>query len=116
MKNNYRFDLIGLSTEDKPTKMEDGTILADGSTFYEVDTSEFYIFYRETWYKQGESSEEPEETENLQTNINNLDRQVLLNNKLNFEETDNKLDFEETDNKLDFDEDENLDLEVEENE
>lgn len=52
MKNNYRFDLIGLSTETKPTKMEDGTILADGSTFYEVDTSDFYILYNETWHEQ----------------------------------------------------------------
>lgn len=52
MENKFRFDLIGLSTDSKLTKLEDGTPLADGSTFYEVDTSDFYILYNETWYEQ----------------------------------------------------------------
>ena len=42
-----RFDFIGLSSEDKPTAEA-----VDGSTFYEVDTSKFYIYYKEQWYEQ----------------------------------------------------------------
>ena len=42
-------DFIGLSDEDKPT-----TNIGDGSTFYEVDTGKFYIYYKGEWYKQGE--------------------------------------------------------------
>lgn len=42
-----RFDFIGLSTEEKPTEKA-----VDGSTFYEVDTSKFYIYYKEQWYEQ----------------------------------------------------------------
>ena len=48
----FRFDLIGLSTENKPLKAEDGTVLASGTTFYEVDTGKFYILYKEQWYEQ----------------------------------------------------------------
>lgn len=43
---NERKDLIGLSTETKPTGEVDGT------TFYEVDTSKFFIIYNGTWYEQ----------------------------------------------------------------
>lgn len=42
-----RFDFLGLSTELKPTDC------VDGSTYYEVDTSLFYIFYKNNWYVQG---------------------------------------------------------------
>jgi hypothetical protein len=52
MENKFRFDLIGLSTDTKPTKLPDETPLAVGSTFYEVDTSDFYILYNNTWYEQ----------------------------------------------------------------
>lgn len=41
-----RKDLIGLSTETKPTDE------ADGTTFYEVDTGAFFIYYEGTWYEQ----------------------------------------------------------------
>ena len=41
-----RKDLIGLSEETKPTDEVDGT------TFYEVDTSKFFIIYNGTWYEQ----------------------------------------------------------------
>lgn len=44
--NLYKSDLIGLSTEEKPSNQLDGT------TFYEVDTSKFYIYYKGTWYEQ----------------------------------------------------------------
>ena len=40
-------DYIGLSTE---TKYTEG--IANGSTFYEVDTAKLYIFYKGTWYEQ----------------------------------------------------------------
>lgn len=43
----FRFDFIGLSTDSKPTAKA-----VDGSTFYEVDTSTFFIFYKGTWYEQ----------------------------------------------------------------
>ena len=42
-----RYDYIGLSTEDKPT----GEAVS-GSTFYEVDTGAFFIFYKDNWYEQ----------------------------------------------------------------
>lgn len=44
---NYRADLIGLSTEAKPQEN-----VIDGTTFYEVDTTNFFIFYKGTWYNQ----------------------------------------------------------------
>lgn len=42
-----RMDYLGLSTDDKPTEEA-----VNGSTYYEVDTSEFYIYYEGTWYEQ----------------------------------------------------------------
>lgn len=57
-KLGFRFDLLGLSTEDLPETMEDGTPLIDGSTFYEVDTMKFYIFYKGEWYLQAPSEDE----------------------------------------------------------
>ena len=50
------FDFVGLSTDSKPTNVK------DGSTFLEVNTTNFYIFYKGTWYNQS-SAEEPEEAE-----------------------------------------------------
>lgn len=40
-------DYIGLSTETKDTEN-----IANGSTFWEVDTSKFFIFYNGVWYEQ----------------------------------------------------------------
>lgn len=51
MDMNFRFDFLGLSTEDKPT-----TNLVNGTTFYEVDTMKFYIYYKGTWYLQSEDA------------------------------------------------------------
>lgn len=42
----FRKDYLGLSTDDKPEEA------VDGNTFYEVDTSKFYIMYGGTWYEQ----------------------------------------------------------------
>ena len=55
--NLYRADLIGLSTETKPSNQIDGT------TFYTVDTMKLYISYKGTWYLQ-EETEETESTNN----------------------------------------------------
>lgn len=52
VKWDFRGDFIGLSTEPKPNNEIDGT------TFYEVDTGNFYILYNGTWYLQGESAGE----------------------------------------------------------
>lgn len=42
----HREDIIGLSSESKPLDEVNGT------TYLEVDTSKFYIFYEGTWYEQ----------------------------------------------------------------
>ena len=41
-----RWDYGGLSSEDKPTDV------SNLSTFLEVDTGKFYVFYKGTWYEQ----------------------------------------------------------------
>lgn len=48
MKLEYRRDIIGLSTEQKP----DATKLEDGCTYYEVNTGKLFINYKGTWYDQ----------------------------------------------------------------
>ena len=55
---NSRKDFIGLSTDTKETEN-----MSDGNTFYEVDTSDFYIFYKGEWYKQGAETEQTAESE-----------------------------------------------------
>lgn len=45
----YDWNFLGLSTETKPTA---GEKVVDGSTFYECDTSLFYIYYNGEWYQQ----------------------------------------------------------------
>lgn len=47
---HYRWDFIGLSTDDKPTA--DNPKVTDGSTFYESDTSKYYIWYDDQWYEK----------------------------------------------------------------
>lgn len=61
--------LFGLSTETKPTDVENGT------TFYTVDTQEFFIFYKGNWYNQEDGSidGEDEETEGESEDQNNGD-------------------------------------------
>lgn len=54
-ENGFRFDLLGLSSEWSeaiPEVMPDGTPVQDGSTAYEVDTMNLYVFYKGTWYLQ----------------------------------------------------------------
>ena len=46
---SFEWNFLGLSSETKPVA---GEKVIDGSTFYECDTGNFYIFYAGTWYKQ----------------------------------------------------------------
>lgn len=48
---HYRWDFIGLSTDDKPTPQTSNKV-TDGSTFYCSDTSKLYVFYKGTWYER----------------------------------------------------------------
>ena len=65
---NNRIDIVKLSTEEKPTKD-----LKNGSTLYEVDTTELYVWYNGSWYDEEGNAvvEETEETENTETNDSN---------------------------------------------
>lgn len=45
-----RWDFIGLSTDSKPTSENEK--VTDGSTYYESDTSKYYVYYKGTWYEK----------------------------------------------------------------
>lgn len=47
----YRYDFIGLSTDDKPTPTTSNEVV-DGSTYYESDTSKLYVWYNNQWYEK----------------------------------------------------------------
>ena len=47
---HYRWDFIGLSTDNKPTA--DNVKVTEGSTFYESDTSKYYIWHKDRWYEK----------------------------------------------------------------
>lgn len=47
----YRWDFIGLSTDDKPTQ-ETSEKVVNGSTFYCSDTSKLYVFCDGEWYER----------------------------------------------------------------
>lgn len=47
----YRWDFIGLSTDEKPTA-ETSPKVTDGSTFYCSDTSQLYVWYNDQWYEK----------------------------------------------------------------
>lgn len=49
--NHYRWDFIGLSTDNKPTP-DSSHKVTDGSTFYCSDTSKLYVFCQGTWYER----------------------------------------------------------------
>ena len=51
VKNHYRWDFIGLSTDTKPTA-ETSENVTDGSTFYESNTSKLYVYCRGNWYEK----------------------------------------------------------------
>ena len=50
-KFHYRWDFIGLSTDEKPTP-QDNEKVVNGSTFYCSDTSKLYVFYKDQWYER----------------------------------------------------------------
>ena len=42
--DGYEFSFKGLSTDTKPTGEKDGKTIANGSTFFEMDTQEVYFY------------------------------------------------------------------------
>lgn len=46
-----KYELVGLSGDDKPTGTYDGKKIANGSTFFEIDTQvvKFYDAENDTW-------------------------------------------------------------------
>lgn len=49
--NHYRWDFIGLSTDEKPTPATSEKVV-DGSTFYCSDTSKLYVYCQDQWYEK----------------------------------------------------------------
>lgn len=47
---NYRWDFIGLSTDSKPAATNPK--VADGSTYYESNTSKLFVWYKDRWYEK----------------------------------------------------------------
>lgn len=54
MVTHYRWDFIGLSTDDKPTPAISEKV-TDGSTFYCSDNSKLYVWYKNQWYEKTSS-------------------------------------------------------------
>ena len=50
-KQHYRWDFVGLSTDNKPTP-ETSEKVVNGSTYYCSDTSKLYVFCDGTWYER----------------------------------------------------------------
>ena len=48
---HYRWDFIGLSTDEKPTPQTSEKVV-NGSTYYCSDNSKLYVFYNDTWYEK----------------------------------------------------------------
>lgn len=51
--NANSFEMCGLSTDEKPTVDENGSVIPNGSFFYEMDTQTGYVFDEENkiWYE-----------------------------------------------------------------
>lgn len=49
--NHYRWDFVGLSTDEKPTP-ETSYKVVDGSTFYCSNNSKLYVWCRDQWYER----------------------------------------------------------------
>lgn len=47
----YRWDFIGLSTDEKPTASTSPKVV-DGSTYYCSDTSKLYVWCKDQWYER----------------------------------------------------------------
>lgn len=50
-QNHFRWDFIGLSTDEKPTPATSDKVV-DGSTFYCSDNSKLYVFCKDQWYEK----------------------------------------------------------------
>ena len=48
---HFRWDFIGLSTDDKPTPATSSRVV-DGSTFYCADNSKLYVYCGDQWYEK----------------------------------------------------------------
>lgn len=48
---HYRWDFIGLSTDEKPTPATSPKVV-DGSTFYCSDNSKLYVYCKNQWYEK----------------------------------------------------------------
>lgn len=51
VNNHYRWDFIGLSTDEKPTP-ETSEKVVNGSTFYTSNDSKFYVWCDGSWYEK----------------------------------------------------------------
>lgn len=51
VSQKYRWDFIGLSTDDKPTSQTSEKVV-NGSTYYCSDTSKLYVYCDGTWYER----------------------------------------------------------------
>lgn len=51
VKQHYRWDFIGLSTDEKPTPATSEKV-TDGSTFYCADNSKLYVYCNDAWYEK----------------------------------------------------------------
>lgn len=51
VEQKYRWDFIGLSTEEKPTPSTSPKVV-DGSTFYCSDNSKLYVWCKTQWYER----------------------------------------------------------------
>lgn len=49
--NHFRWDFIGLSTDEKPTPATSSKVV-DGSTFYCSDNSKLYVWCKTQWYEK----------------------------------------------------------------
>ena len=77
---NFRFDYLGLSSEDKPSEV------VNGSTFYEVDTSKLYIYYKGTWYEQGATADEGEPSSEVRKDEEPIIDEPIIENPIVKEE------------------------------
>lgn len=59
---HYRWDFYGLSTDSKPTA--DNPKVANGSTYYEANTSKLFVWYNDQWYEKQAGGELPVATAN----------------------------------------------------
>lgn len=51
VKQHYRWDFIGLSTDTKPIPTDSENVV-DGSTYFCSDTSKLYVFCKDQWYER----------------------------------------------------------------